>query len=321
MKETPALTVTSSTISSAAAAEPTLIEFTTFLRLDSAGGDPSPDTLRGYLSGAQAFLAWAASRCLSAGAATEDDVRAYRRELVERGYARSTVAHRLAVVRRLFDAIAWRGLRLDNPAAGIRPPRPLARIEDRVRSLSIIELDRLFRAVPATTLDELRDRTALALMALHGLRSIEVHRAAVSDLQLPEGGTPVLRVHGKTGERTLYLRDDVAELVGAYLVARRDAGIESSALVIVHGNRARGRRLSRRSLDSIANRHFAGAGLPHRGCHILRHTAATLSLAAGAGIEHVQTMLGHASLTTTSVYAHAIARAENNPAALIGVAV
>jgi integrase/recombinase XerD len=308
-------------VSSAPAGEPNLIDFTAFLRLDSAGGDPSPDTLRGYLSGAQAFLTWAARRGLSARAATEDDVRAYRRELVERGYARSTVAHRLAVVRRLFDAIAWRGLRVDNPAAGIRPPRPLARVEDRVRSLSVVELDRLFRAVPATTLDGLRDRTALALMALHGLRSVEVHRAGISDLRLPEGGTPELRVHGKTGERTVYLRDDVARLVGAYLAARRDAGIEASALVVVHGNRARGRRLSRRSLDSIANRHFAAAGLVHRGCHILRHTAATLSLAAGAGIEHVRAMLGHKSLATTSVYTHAIARAENDPAAFIGVAV
>ena len=64
---------------------------------------------------------------------------------------------------------------------------------------------------------------------------------------------------------------------------------------------------------------LAAAGCAHTGTHVLRHTAATLSLAKGAQLTQVQAMLGHRDPKTTTAYAHVVDRIKNNPATLIEV--
>jgi hypothetical protein len=69
---------------------------------------------------------------------TEDNIAVYRRELVAR-YEVGTVAVKLAAIRRLYEAAVWRGLRQDNPAAGLKAPvgaacRPIGRREVRQKS-------------------------------------------------------------------------------------------------------------------------------------------------------------------------------------------
>jgi site-specific recombinase XerD len=150
---------------------------------------------------------------------------------------------------------------------------------------------------------------------------VEVHRANVSDLARPEGAPATLKVQGKTGDRMCILRPDVTALLDRYLAMRTKEGLASEALVVALAPRCRGARLSRRSLDNLCNRAYARAGLPHRGCHVLRHSSASLALAAGAKVEHVRDFLGHRSIATTSTYLHALDLAANNPASLIAVMV
>lgn len=110
------------------------------------------------------------------GLATEDDLKAYRAYLAEQ-YARATVTHRLAAVRRFYEAAIWRGYRADNPAAGIRPPRERTAREERVKFLPLEGLKRLLDA-PVHPRRGARDRAMLALM--------ERTRRALR-LKVPEG--------------------------------------------------------------------------------------------------------------------------------------
>jgi len=61
-----------------------------------------------------------------------------------------------------------------------------------------------------------------------------------------------------------------------------------------------------------------GAKKPGVSCHALRHSYATLSLAAGASLLAISGSLGHSSVTTTQVYAKIVDKARNNPAKLLG---
>ena len=237
--------------------------FSKFLRLDCAAGDAAADTIRGYMAACRMWLAsWCQVQEIDPHTATAEHVRAYRRHLVEVNYTPGTIAHRLAVLRRFYTALVWCGVRKDNPAAGVKPPREKSSPEERVRFVEVRMLERLFEAVPGDTLAGLRDMSMLALMALHGLRGVEVHRADVQDLEL--GVDPArLLVHGKTGERTVYLRRDVASTLRRYLAKRLRAGLptgQADPLFVSLSNRAYGNRISRRGIRKITDGHLRSVG-------------------------------------------------------------
>ena len=193
--------------------------FARFLRLDVANGDASLDTVRGYRSQLAAWVAWCAEHAVDARTASVEDVKRYREDLVAQGRQPTTIAHKLNVLRRVYAAAVAAGLRADNPATGIRAPRDRRAPED-FGYLSEVELALLFRAVPHDgTLKHLRDRALLGLLGLQALRTIELMRANVDDLQR-RGDDWALLVHGKSHDRLVFLRPDVAEALRGYLAAR-----------------------------------------------------------------------------------------------------
>jgi integrase/recombinase XerD len=103
--------------------------FEAFIRHHVAGGAAAPDTVTGYLREARLFRdrfllpRGLLPRGLAIAALTEDDVLAYRRELVEAGLRPTTIALKLSALRRLLDAAVRTGRLPANPAAGVRAPR------------------------------------------------------------------------------------------------------------------------------------------------------------------------------------------------------
>jgi site-specific recombinase XerD len=146
-----------------------LIEiFGHFLRLYVADGDASPATMRTYHAQAGQFVAWCRQQGLSPTVATETDIIAYRKHLVEAGYKPTTIGLKLAVVRRLYEAMRWRGLRHDNPAAGIKAPRDRTSRDERVKYLPLQGLKQLLVAPQGDGPLACRNRAILALMGVHG---------------------------------------------------------------------------------------------------------------------------------------------------------
>jgi site-specific recombinase XerC len=93
---------------------------------------------------------------------------------VDAGYKRGTVAVKLASVQPLCEAIRWRGLRDDNPAAGVKAPRDRTSREEKAKFLPLDGLKRLLDAPKGDGLQARRGRAILALMGVHGLRVAEV---------------------------------------------------------------------------------------------------------------------------------------------------
>lgn len=298
--------------------------FAAFLRLDVANGDASPDTVRGYRAQVAQWVGWCQSRGVEPAAARPDDLKTWRAALVTAGYQPASIAHKLSVVRRFYQAAVTAGLRPDNPAAGLRPPRDKRAPED-VPSLSEGELLLLFRELARGAGEkEFRDRALLALLALHGLRTVEIERANVEDLY-SRGDHPVLRVRGKGHDRIVYLRADIAAAIQAYLAVRGVAPTDDAGapLFVAVGNFAAGHRLSRRGLRKIVDGYLRAATLKRPGIsdHALRHTAATLAYHYSRDLRAVQEMLGHADPKTTSKYARIVDRAKNNPALAVPVTI
>jgi integrase/recombinase XerD len=297
--------------------------FATFLRLEVAQGAATPDTQRGYWSQVRTWAAWCQAQACCLATAPATAVKTYRQQLVEAGYQAASIAHKLAVLRRFYAAAVAGGLRPDNPALGVHPPRD-RRAAEFLPCLAEGELLRLLAAVPRTgTVAALRDRVLLALLALQGLRTVEITRANVEDLYT--GEPVVLRVRGKTRDRLLPLRPDLAAVLQAYLAVRGAVAHDAAGtpLLTAVGNRAGGQRLSRRGIRHVVDGYLRQAGLKRPGVsdHALRHTAATLAYKYTRDLRAVQHMLGHADPRTTARYAHLVERLQQNPALAVPVGV
>ncbi|MDB9493574.1 tyrosine-type recombinase/integrase [Spirulina major CS-329] len=312
-----------------------LAAFGDFLNLDVGAGDAALDTVQTYRRQVQQFLGWCDRHNLDPGQLVQDDIKRYRYWLVQdQQFKPATVALKLSVVRRFYQAAVNRGLVPFNPALGVRPPREKRDPAERITFLETSEVERLLAAVPwpdagitpAAALQRLRDRALLAIMALEGPRTVELHRANVVNV-LQQGQNYGIRVEGKRNIRIVPLTPDIAQVLMAYLDMRRDRGERFTAqtpLFIAVGNRAKGKRLSRRGIRLIVDRHLTATHLKHAAgrtisAHSLRHTAGTLALRAGAELRQVQDLLGHADPRTTCIYAHVADRWENNPALKLGI--
>lgn len=304
-----------------------LAVFADFLEIDVSAGDAASDTLHTYRRQLVQYVQWCESQQLEPATATKEDIKRYRRWAIEtRGFKPATIALKLSVVRRFYQAAVEHGLIPINPAAGVKPPREKRDPADRITYLESGEVETLFAAVKRDgSLKAVRDLALLAIMTLEGPRTVEMHRANLGDV-IRQGQNTGVRVEGKRNIRVVPLTPQIAGLLMDY-INQRDCFGEvkpSDPLFVAVGNRAGGQRLSRRGIRSIVDAYLTQTGLKHCAgrtisAHSLRHTAGTLALRSGADLRQVQDLLGHADPRTTCIYAHVGDRWDNNPALRLGI--
>jgi integrase/recombinase XerD len=304
--------------------------FAEFLDIDVSAGDAANDTLKTYRRQLQEFINWCDRNFVNPATVTKDDIKQYRRWMInQKGFKPATIALKLAVVRRFYQAAVEKGLIPINPAAGVKPPREKRDPAEKITYLEKTEVEQLLQAIPDDgTLKTARDKAIIAIMALEGPRTIELHRANISDL-VRQGSNLGIRVEGKRHIRVVPLTPDIARILMYYLHLREESGEvlkPDKPLFIAVGNRSGGKRISRRGIRLIVDRYLNQTELKYTpgrtiSAHSLRHTAGTLALRSGAGLREVQDLLGHADPRTTCIYAHVGDRWENNPALKLGIAI
>lgn len=262
-----------------------------FLDMMAAEAGSSRHTLAAYRND----LERAAETLGSLGAATTDHLSGLGAQWAE--LAPSTVARRSAALRRFFGFLVDDGLRKDDPSESLPRPRferPLPRI------LDTSEVERIFEAAEDRAVSgevaAIRNLALLELLYGSGLRASEL-------VGLPRGavrpGQPFMMVRGKGSKERLVPISTRAEAA----VARWLEIAPGGTLWLFPGGKS---HISRVRLFQIVRAMAADAGIaPERvSPHVLRHAFATHLLSGGADLRVLQSLLGHADITTTQIYTH-----------------
>lgn len=274
-----------------------------FLRYLLVERNASALTIKSYredLTALHEYLTESYGRPPAPAEITSLDLRGYVAALHEAGYAKTSIARRLASLRSFYRFAQREGNAAANPAKPLRNPRPDRKLP---HFLSTEDIGRLLETPPDDKPAGLRDRAILETTYSAGLRVSELVGINDGDLDLPGG---LVRIRGKgRRERLAPLGSFALKAVQRWLQVRQLSPREpQGAEAPVFVSRL-GRRLTTRSVGRMLEKHLKIAGLDQRTTpHTLRHSFATHLLDRGADIRSVQELLGHKSLVTTQIYTH-----------------
>jgi len=274
--------------------------FLQYLRVERNASDLTVKSYHEDLGALVEYLAESDGDAAAPGAITVTQLRGYVAALHGAGYAKATIARRLASLRSFFRFGQREGWTKANPAKPLRNPRKSRTLP---HFLSTEELGRLLGAPDGASPMGLRDRAILETSYSAGLRVSEVVGLCDGDLDFAGG---LVRVRGKgRRERLAPIGTYAAGALRRWLKVRKLHPTEPTgpgAPVFV--NRF-GRRLTTRSVGRMLEKYLRETGLDRRTTpHSLRHSFATHLLDRGADIRSVQELLGHKSLVTTQIYTH-----------------
>ncbi len=263
----------------------------------------SSHTCRAYQTDLNQFQAFLQRRWeggpLDLKRVSRDDIRAFLGDLNQLGFGRRSIARKLASLRTFLSYLCLTGRLEQNPAHQVGPPKQEKSLPAH---LDLAEAERAVEAPPPNTLLGLRDRAILELLYSSGIRLRELVGLTLDAIDL-EGG--LVRVQGKGGkERLVPIGRKAREALLNYLQRRAEFPASEADRGRVFLSRS-GRALTPSGVQHRVVRYLAGVtGGRRLGPHTLRHTFATHLLDAGADLNAVKEMLGHASLSTTQIYTH-----------------
>lgn len=214
-----------------------------------------------------------------------------------------TQSYHLIALRGFFKYLAKRGIKSLDPSL-IDLPRAAKK---QVTFLHFDEIERLLAEIPLDTESGLRDRAIIELLFSGGLRVSELCSLNRDSINL-ERREFMVRGKGKK-DRPIFIDKSTAECIEDYLNMRTDTlpalFLNNSANQQNPSTSGDFRRLTPRSIERIVQKYTRLAGITkHVTPHTMRHSFATDLLMNGADIRSVQSLLGHANISTTQIYTH-----------------
>ena len=275
-----------------------------FLEALAAERGAARNTLAAYGRDLEDFHAVTGAGSLAAGRA---DLERYLADLARRGMAPSTTARRISCLRQYFLFLYREGLKSDNPAAQLEGPR---RPRTLPSPLSETEVDRLLEAATARAartgrLSDLRLLALLETFYATGMRVselISLPRSAVG------GDRPLLLVRGKGDrERMVPIGRQAREALSRYLAVLAQEPRYKGNRWLFPSRSAEGHLTRVRVQQLLKELAMEASVAPAKvSAHKLRHAFATHLLANGADLRSLQSMLGHADISTTQIYTHVL---------------
>ncbi len=283
----------------------------TFLEAMAAEHGAARNTLLSYGRDLTDFAAWIEARKGDLEAAARADVESYLIFCEAQGLSKATRARRLSSIRQMFRFAHEEGWRTDHPAQRIHGPGASRTLPKTMSTEEVLRLIEAAGQTGRTEMEMIRNRALMELLYATGLRVSEL-------VGLPLGavlGDPrMILVRGKGDkERMVPLSGAARTALAPWLVhvqaeaalARKTGKTASRYLFPSTGFDG---HLSRQQLHLLIKTWALAAGLDptHITPHTLRHAFATHLLAGGADLRVIQTLLGHADLSTTEIYTHVL---------------
>ncbi|PHQ97740.1 MAG: tyrosine recombinase [Marinosulfonomonas sp.] len=282
-----------------------------FLEAQAAELDAATNTQLAYARDLNDFSDWLVRKLLKFESCTRGDIENYLIFCDAQGLAASTRARRLSAIKQLFRFCFEEGIRSDNPAIQIKGPGRDKRLP---KILDQDEVSRLLQAAGEMGRDadeNLRNTCLMELLYATGMRVTEL-------VGLPDsaarGDPRMLLIKGKGGkERMVPLSPPAREALKDWLVARdlieEKARIKGKpASKFLFPSRGKLGHLTRHWFYGLIKDMSVAANVrPDKVTpHTLRHAFATHLLANGADLRTIQTLLGHADISSTEIYTHVL---------------
>jgi integrase/recombinase XerD len=259
----------------------------------------SKNSLDAYRRDLEKFVSYSGTE--AGGLPGAEILRQHLDSLYRSGLASRSIARHLTTLRNYCTFLVRDGLLAADPTAFLASPKQWSNLP---KYLNGEQIDRLVAVPDASRPRGLRDRAMLELLYASGLRVSELCQLELSDLNQELG---VLRVTGKGGrQRMVPVGKSALAAVSSYLERGR------ASLLRGRGSRylfvtSRGGGLTRQAFWKLLAVHGRKAGIFHGLTpHVIRHTFATHLLEGGADLRSLQTMLGHADISTTQIYTHVL---------------
>ena len=283
----------------------------TFLEAQAAELDAAENTRLAYGRDLKIFAAFLIARGGRFETAERADIEAWMVACEAEGLAVSTRARRLSAVKQLYRFAFEEGWRADNPSLRITGPGKARRLPKTLSEDEVARLIEAARTHGRRAADRLRNTCLMELLYATGMRVSELVELPVSAAR---GDPRLLLVRGKGGkERMVPLSDPGRDALAAWLVVR-DAGEDAAQAhkrppsPWLFPSTGKAGHLTRHRFHGLIKEIAVAAGVspdtvtPHR----LRHAFATHLLAHGADLRAIQTLLGHADVSTTEIYTHVL---------------
>ncbi|HWU24907.1 MAG TPA: site-specific tyrosine recombinase XerD [Rhizomicrobium sp.] len=292
------------------ATDNTLVEL--FLDMQAAERGAGENTLAAYRNDLDDLCAHLRAARRSIADATTEDLRKFIASLAKRGFKASSLARRLSAVRQLYRFLYAEGKRSDDPAAVLEGPK---RSRALPKVLSIADVDGLLKQArvnsentgqsPTQRLRAARLLCLLEVVYATGLRVSELMALPASAARRDQR---MLVVRGKGGkERLVPLNNEAKRAMAEYLELRSGAGRDAQSKWLFPSFGEQGhltRQHFARELKALGQ--ACGIAPARLSPHVLRHAFASHLLHNGADLRVVQTLLGHADISTTQIYTHVL---------------
>lgn len=256
----------------------------------------SANTRESYLRDTMFFLEYLSGIGTAPQDADEEVIQKYVDRLHELKRSPTTISRNLASVRCFYKFLIFRGQLDHNPAKGIK----LEKAEKKLpQVLSGEEIELLLAQPDITEPKGCRDKAMLELLYATGIRASELINLNLKDINLR---SDVLYCHGSKGVRSIPVYPSAVVSVSDYIYRMRGliTGPESGSALFVNLN---GGRLTRQGFWKIVKGYAIEAGITKEITpHTLRHSFALHLLENGASVKDIQTMMGHADISSTQVY-------------------
>lgn len=219
--------------------------------------------------------------------------------LYDKKYSNKAIARHISSLRSFYKYLKKENIVINNPMVLISNPK----IEKKLpKVIYNNELELILNTPDRTTTLGLRDALILELLYSTGVRVSELVNINISDINM---NTKEIRIFGKgSKERIVLFGTKCSDLIKEYLSkARLELLVENNKDYLLLSKT--GKKINQREIRYIIDDVVKKAGLKmHISPHVLRHTFATDLLNNGSDLRSVQQLLGHESLSTTTIYTH-----------------
>jgi integrase/recombinase XerD len=283
-----------------------------FLDMLAAERGAGANTLSAYGRDLADLAAHLGKRGRGVADASTEDLRGYLGTLADSGFKSSSVARHISSIRQLYRFLYAERHRSDDPAAVLEGPK---RARSLPKVLTIADVDMLLKSARAPMDDNkapvmarLRAARLLCLLEVAyatGLRVSELVALPASAARL---GQAMLVVRGKGGKERLVPFNDAARRAMSDYLKLRDQGRDEPESKWLFPSFGEAGHITRqhfgRELKMLAG--ACGIAADKVSPHVLRHAFASHLLHNGADLRVVQTLLGHADISTTQIYTHVL---------------